>query len=111
MTTTIDRPVETVTIPRAELAQLRVAATSWWRFWETGAFTDVVDREIAARIKQTSVDISGARHTWLVGPAHAELERRRYPWLSDPDWTPPMLTHRSGRYDGGPVDWTTGEPA
>ena len=35
----------------------------------------------------------------------------KYPWLSDPEWTSPLLEHRGGHYYGGPVDWATGRSA
>jgi hypothetical protein len=81
---------DTVIVSRDEYERLQVAALSWWRLWEIGPevlLADLIDREVVRRIRQASHDLSAACH-WSIamGPGHAELERRRYPWLFDPDW-------------------------
>jgi hypothetical protein len=63
------------------------------------------------RIRAASHDVSVAARWSEIGPPHDELERRRWPWLADPEWTPPLLAHRGGHYAGGPVQWKTGAPA
>jgi hypothetical protein len=77
---------------------MRRAAEAWRSYWDPAAvaarradIADQTDRRAAARIKALSADLSAATD-WTraaTGPTHAQLRRRRYPWLHDPDWQPP----------------------
>lgn len=68
---------KTVTLDAAEYEQLWVAATSWWRFWETDHLADLLDRETYRRIRAASHNLSGAATWSATGPAFKELQRRR----------------------------------
>lgn len=49
---------------------------------------------------------------WTQAPiAYTTYGPEKYPWLTDENWSPPMLAHRGGHYMGGPVDWATGRSA
>lgn len=67
-----------VEVPRAEYEQLKAFAESWLSFWDSDALADLVDREVVARIRSASHDLSGtARWSVAVGPSHRRLEELR----------------------------------
>ena len=58
-----------------------------WRWHQrpeaVAARADAMDRALANAFKDVSVAFSAGH---ACGVSHAELERRRYPWLFNPDW-------------------------
>lgn len=78
-----DKTSSMVEVDRAEYERLLIAARSWWSFWGSDAYQELLDREVAHRIRQASIAVSlGARWSLAVGPSYRELERLR----STPTW-------------------------
>lgn len=83
---------DSVVLPRATYQQLAAWAACWQMWWSPAAVAyraDEFERALADRIHAIAHDLSAARD-WT-NPAgfpigHAELRRRRYPWLFDPEW-------------------------
>lgn len=53
----------------------------------------LLDRVTTDRLKAASADVSSAADWGRIAISsvpYAELHRRRYPWLYDPDWTNPL---------------------
>jgi hypothetical protein len=75
---------------------VRRAAEAWRKWWEPdarrtrqAADADALDRAVTARLRAASHAVAGSTAWGGSGPSWAELERRRYPWLHDPDWQSP----------------------
>jgi len=67
-----------VEVSADEFERLKIAAESWWTWWSSDALADLVDREVVARIRAASVDLSTtARWSVAVGPTHRRLEELR----------------------------------
>jgi ABC-type nickel/cobalt efflux system permease component RcnA len=114
--TTPDR----VVVPTATYQQLAAWAACWQMWWSPAAVAyraNEFERALADRIHAIAHDLSAARD-WT-NPAgfpvgHAELRRRRYPWLHDPNWRC-RHDNRHGQCDPcaaghGPLNWRTGQP-
>lgn len=101
--------------------QLRGWAACWLTWWQPAAVdyrAEERERWYARRIRAVSTDLAAATAWSEQAPiGHAELARRRYPWLHDPDWQPPHpypggpVPWNTDEHRGGPVHWLTGEAA
>lgn len=96
---------DVVVVSRAEWQDRWVASESWWKWWSDPAhFQAAVDREVAARISQSSSDICNA--------LYPKTNRSALPA------TPPteaariaaVLIETSRRYGEFGTDQTTGQP-
>jgi hypothetical protein len=109
-------PGDTVTLPRVEFERLTSWAACWEQWWSPAAIThraEEAERRFRRRIRAASWDLSAAVD-WTdpgrVPIGYQALQRRRYPWLYDPDWRSPWEIQHGRPHPGGPVDWHTGHP-
>ncbi|HEX3785047.1 MAG TPA: hypothetical protein VHX38_35765 [Pseudonocardiaceae bacterium] len=102
---------------------MRRAAEAWRRYWQPEAVStrrdaeqDRIDRAACAQLRAVSHNVSEAAdwHAIGRGPTWRELQRRRYPWLYDPDWQSPAEISRGRDYPGylpAQFPTTTGQEA
>jgi hypothetical protein len=77
-------------------AALVRAADAWHDWWTPdaralrhAAHLDDIEQAVSGRLKDAARAIAQGRQWTPCGPSATELFRRRYPWLSDPDWNSP----------------------